>query len=79
MVNDEHGRFAGRILDDVFLFGDPDSEVRALAVRDLLFDMLRRQHTLKMTNGAIPEGFNVVADNQGVGIRLDPARSINDD
>ena len=34
--------FVGRILDDVFLFGDPDSEVRALAVRDLLFNMLGR-------------------------------------
>ena len=78
MVNDEHGRFVGRILHDVFLFGDPDNEARALAVRDLFFDMVGRQHTLKMTNGVIPKGFNVVAENQRVGLRLDPARIVND-
>lgn len=42
MPNDEYGGFVGWILDDVFLFGDPDSEARALAVDDLLFDMLGR-------------------------------------
>ena len=61
MVNDEHGRFVGWILDDVF--SDPNIEARALAIRDLFFDMLGGQNALKVTNGVIAKGFNVVANN----------------
>lgn len=42
MPNDEYGGFVGWILDDVFLFSNPDSEERALAIDDPLFDMLGR-------------------------------------
>jgi hypothetical protein len=62
MVNDEHGRFVGWILDDVFLFSDPNIEARALAIRDLFFNMLGGQNALKMTNSVIAKGFNVVAN-----------------
>jgi hypothetical protein len=75
----EDGRLVGRILHDVFLLGNPDKEAEALAVRDLFFDMVGRQHTLKVTNGGIAKGVNVVAENQGVGLGLDQARFVNDD
>ena len=42
MPNDEYGVFVRWILDDVFLFVDPNIEARALAIRDLLFDVLGR-------------------------------------
>jgi hypothetical protein len=79
MVNDEHGRFVGRILHDVFLLGDTDKVARTLAVRDLFFDMVGRQHALKMANSVIATGVNAVAENQRVGLRLDQARIVNDD
>jgi hypothetical protein len=41
--------------------------------------MVGRQHALKVTNGVIAEGVNVVAENQGVGLGLDQARFVNDD
>jgi hypothetical protein len=77
--DDEDGRFVSRILHDVFLLGNPDKEAGTLTIRDLLFDMVGRQHALKVTNGVIAESINVVAENQGVGLRLDQARFVNDD
>jgi len=79
MVNDEHGRFVRWVLDDVFLFGNSDKEAGALTVCNLLFDMVRRQHALKVTNGGIAESASVVAENQGVGLGLDQARLVKDD
>ena len=79
MPNDEYDGFVGWILDDVFLFGDPDIEARALAVHDLLFDMPGRQHALKVTDGVITKAVNMVAENQEVGLTLDLARFVNDD
>jgi hypothetical protein len=66
--DDEDGRLVSRILHDVFLLGNPDKEAGPLTVRDLLFDMVGRQHALKVTNGVIAEGVNAVAENQGVGL-----------
>jgi hypothetical protein len=40
MADCKYGGFVSWILDDVLLFGDPDSEARALAVRDLFFVMV---------------------------------------
>ena len=79
MPDDEDGRLVSRILHDVFLLGNPDKEAGALTVRDLLFDMVGRQQALKVTNGVIAKGVNVVAENQGVGLGLDQARLVNDD
>lgn len=79
VVDDEHGRFVGGILHHIFLLGDTNKVARTLAVRDLLFNMLGGQHALEMTNGVIAKGVNVVAENQGVGLTLDPARFVNDD
>jgi hypothetical protein len=77
--DDEDGRLVSWILHDVFLLGNPDKEAGALTVRDLLFDMVGRQHALKVTNGVIAERVNVVAENQAVGLGLDQARFVNDD
>src|SRR5437899_1784351 len=63
VADDEYGRFVGRILDDILLLCNLDGEVRALAIRDLFFYMLRRQHAFKMTDGVIAKGANMVADN----------------
>jgi hypothetical protein len=78
VANDEDGRLISRILHDVFLLGNSDKVTRALAVRDLFFDVVGRQHALKVTNGVITERINVVAKNQWVGLRLDQARFVND-
>jgi len=75
----KEGWLVGWVLQDVFLFVDLDKEARALTVGDLLFDMVGRQHTLKMTNGFIAEGVIVVAENGRVGLGLDQARFVNDD
>jgi hypothetical protein len=58
MVNDEHGRFVGRILHNVFLLGDTDKVARTLAVCNLFFDMVGREYALKMTNSVIATGVN---------------------
>jgi hypothetical protein len=42
-----------------------------LAVCDFLFDMVGRQHALKVTNGIVAEGVIMVAENGGVGLGLD--------
>jgi hypothetical protein len=76
---DDDGRLVSWILHDVFLLGNPDKEAGALIVRDLLFAMVGREHALKVTNGVIAEGVNVVAENQAVGLGLDQARFVNDD
>jgi hypothetical protein len=76
--DDENSRFLGRILHDVFLLGNPDEEAGALTDGYLFFDMVGRQHALKVTNGVIAKGFNVVAKNQWVRLRLDQARFVND-
>jgi hypothetical protein len=62
--DDEHGRFVRRILHNVFLLVNLDKETGTLTLRDLRFDMVRRQHALKMTNGVVAEGIKVVAENQ---------------
>jgi hypothetical protein len=61
MPDDKGARPVGRILHDVFLLGNSDKEVGALSVCNLLFDMVRRQHTLKMTNSLITESLKVIA------------------
>ncbi|HXO32927.1 MAG TPA: hypothetical protein VN901_11300 [Candidatus Acidoferrales bacterium] len=76
MPDDEDGRLVSRILRDVTLLGNPDKEAGALPVRDLLFDIVGRQHALKVTNGIIAEGINLVAENQGVGLGLNQARFV---
>ena len=38
--DDEDGRLVSRILNDIFLLGNPHREARALAVRDLFFNMV---------------------------------------
>jgi len=71
--DDEDGGLVSRILNNVFLLGNMDREAGALAVRNPFFDVLGRQHALKVTNGVIAKGINMAADNRGVGLRLDPA------
>jgi hypothetical protein len=73
VTNDEHSGLVRYVLHQVFLLGNPDQEARTLAVGDLLFDVMGRQHALKMTDGAIAERVIMVAHNGGVGIRLDRA------
>ena len=73
------GWSVGRIFDDVFLLSNPDKEAGALTLRELLFDMVGREHLLKVTNGVIAEGVNVVAENQGVRLGLDQAGFVDDD
>ena len=73
MPDGEDGRLISRILHHVFLLGNAGKKAGALAVRDLFFDMVGRQHAFEVTNGIIAKGVNVAAENQGVGLGLDPA------
>ena len=61
VADGEDSRLVGRILYHVFLLGNPDKETGALTLRDLLFDLVGRQHALKVTNSVIAESVNVVA------------------
>jgi uncharacterized protein (UPF0212 family) len=70
--NDEYSGFVGWILDDVFLLGNSNSEAIALTVRYLFFNMLGRQHALKVANGVIAKSIHAIADDQGVRLGLDP-------
>jgi hypothetical protein len=68
-----------RILDDIFLLRNSDKKARAYTGRYLLFDMVRRQNALKVTNGVIAERINVVTEDQCIGLGLNEARFIYDD
>jgi hypothetical protein len=79
VTDDEQGWLVGWVLDDVFLLGNPDKKPGTLTIGDLFFDVMGSQHAFEMTNGFVAKGAIMVAENQGVGLRLDEARSVNDD
>lgn len=78
MPDDKDGRPLSRILNDVFLLRYPDKEAGPLPLCNLLFNMVGREHALKMTNSVIAERVNMIAENQPVGLRLDQTRFVDD-
>jgi len=79
VTDDEHNGLVGYILHEVFLLGYMDQEAGTLAVFDLFFDVMGREHALQMTDGAIAKGVIMVAHNGGVGIGQDHAGPVNSD